>query len=179
MVKINLKPNEVIILHHENISRGDKGRFKDELILTNLCLLHVEKGMFNKIKKINVFPINTIKIFNNKAQALANRHKNGYYYLDVYFINSQESFGFYNKSDLQKYVKEINKLLVVPQEKKTINTNELKATIIDTSTSLIGALKVKPKEISMVCPSCGATISGEKGKNICCDYCGMFHTLKE
>lgn len=178
MVKLNLKPNEVIILHHENISRGDKSRYKDELVLTNLCLVHVEKGMFNKIKNINVFPVNTIKVYNNKAQAFANRRNNGYNYLDIYFINGQESFGFSNKSDIQKYVKEINKLLVAPEEKKTINTNELKTTIIDTATSIIGALKVKPKQISTKCPSCGATIAGEKGKNICCDYCGMYHTLK-
>ncbi|MBE5864615.1 MAG: hypothetical protein E7292_00185 [Lachnospiraceae bacterium] len=56
----------------------------------------------------------------------------------------------------------------------------LAETLKDTANVFMGVLGIKPKEpemVSITCPSCGASISGQKGKTICCNYCNTYNSM--
>ncbi|WP_416143786.1 PH domain-containing protein [Planococcus koreensis] len=78
MVKVNLMPNESIILKSKNVMHGGlMANYTDELILTNQNIIHVKKGVFGNTKNVKKYPLNQIKIFNGKSQAILGKQRNG------------------------------------------------------------------------------------------------------
>jgi len=192
----DLQPNETIIIRSENVYRGN---MSGELILTNLNLVHITtKGVFKTTYIPQRFPTNQIKIFNGKAQALLG--KNGV--MDVYFINGQESFRFYNSDTLfsekkaekeaMNWVNAINHLVtgadIIFEE--SVNTVSVGAEMVagvlgDTVGAFKDALGFKSKKtstdvvdkVAKKCSFCGAAISGNKGQIIRCLYCNADQLL--
>lgn len=45
-MEYQLLPHEYMIMHSENVCFGKSATLSDELILTNLNLIHIKKGLF-------------------------------------------------------------------------------------------------------------------------------------
>lgn len=69
--KYDLQPNEALLCQFDRVSVNSKmGSFTNEIILTNLNLIHVSKGLLGNTKAINKYPVRQIKIHDNQAQAI-------------------------------------------------------------------------------------------------------------
>lgn len=186
MANYNLQHNESLIMKHDRVIHGGvMANFTDELILTNLNLVLVSKGLFGKVKGILTIPLNQIKIFNNQAQVLLGKTSGGHPQLDVYYTNGQESFGFESKKEALKWIDNINKLITGKEAE--INTSRSMAipgseyiaeTLRGTVDTFKGALGIKPKNnnevpamVAKKCNFCGAPVSGTKGQIVRCQYC--------
>jgi len=193
----NLQSNEVVFLKSDGVAHN-KSTYVHELLLTNQHLVWTEKGMFGKVKQIHVYDLNQIKIFDNKAQAIAVNDSISNTHLNVYFLNGEEIFKFSvkslhdNNNDANVWGNKINSLL-------TDNDSELyhKRTIFGTGAAVVaeslkdtvGSFKDsmkntesfstrKKKSKIIKCPSCGAPLSGSKGEMVQCDYCDTKHLIK-
>jgi hypothetical protein len=179
-------------MRQDRISHGGMmAGYTDELILTNLNLVLIEKGVFGKVKSTQTFPVNQIKVFNGQAQAILGKQSSGAPKLDVYFLNGQENFGFESKRDVIKWIKNINALVsgneididstpstAIPGAEMVAET--LKGTV-DAFKGTFGIKSRKDKNTSenvvAKCNSCGATISGKTGQVVNCPYCGTVEQL--
>ena len=185
-----LSPNEAIVMKSESVYRGNAS---GELILTNLNLVHItSKGVFKTTYTTQRFPINQIKVFNGKAQAILGKNGN----LEIYFLNGQETFRFVNSDTLfsekkaekeaANWVNAINQLVTgedvevsASATTATIGTEMIADALGGTVNAFKGALGFKSKQSSAEsvekaakkCTSCGASISGNKGQIIRCPYC--------
>ena len=204
--KYNLMPNEFIILKETGVAHGGlMAIYTDELMLTNLNIVCTSKGMFGGTKNIFQYPLNQIKRYNGKPQAIMGKLSNGTQCLEVYFMNgSSESFNFQssNKATINKWIKEINRILVgdsqddenTQDDDYDPNTlvgafKEVGSQFKDVGTELLGSLGFNPGrkksaqveqgpvKISKKCISCSAPLVGYKGKVIKCRYCDAEQTL--
>ncbi len=188
MKKYNLQPNESIIIKSEKVLHGVvMAKFTDELILTNLNLVFVSKGVFGNTKNIQIYPVRDIKVFDNQAQVKLGKHRNSWPQVEVYFLRGQEAFAFEKKKEAIKWIDSINKLLTGSSAKIEQNklmsipgtefiAETLKGTI-DTFKGTLGISskkfkkEVEPKKIAKKCVSCRAPIAGIKGSVVTCKYC--------
>ena len=203
--KYNLMPNESIILKETGVAHGGvMAIYTDELMLTNLNIVCTSKGMFGGTKNIYQYPLNQIKRYNGKPQAIMGKLSNGTQCLEVYFMNgSSESFNFQssNKATINKWIREINRLLVgdsLDEEEMDADYDpntlvgafkEVGSQFKDVVTELLGSLGFKkkkkktaqndqgPVKVSKKCISCSAPLVGYKGKVIKCRYCDTEQTL--
>jgi hypothetical protein len=194
MANYNLQPNESIIMKSDRVSHKEgifSAYYTDELILTNLNIVLISKGAFGNTKNIQTYPVNQIKVFNGQAQAILAKQKNGSSHLEVYFLNGQESFGFENKKEINRWVDNINQLVtgnpvdIQASESKAIPGTEyiaetLKDTVdtfkeafgLKTKTNISKSVNSTPAEkVAKQCTACGASISGHKGQIVNCQYC--------
>lgn len=189
MDKYNLQPNEYFILNNENVYNGNT---RGELILTNLNLVHIiSKGIFKTTYIPQLYPINQIKVFNGKAQAILGEDGK----IDIHFINGVESFKFWNddvlfsakkaQKEASKWVNAINQLITgeVSETDTSVSSEVTGAEVIvgtikDTFDTVKGTFGIKqksniemPTKAVKKCSCCGAPISGTKGQIIHCQYC--------
>lgn len=189
MVKVNLMPNESIILKSENIAHG--GLFAintDELILTNRNIIHVKKGVLGNTKNIKKYPVNQIKIFNGEPQAIIGKHHNGSPQLEIYFQNGHECFRFqsWTNKEVVKWINCISNLVkghesnAVPNGFVIPGTEYLSGTIKGTVDTFKNTFAIKTKQndngvlsekVAKKCISCSAPLIGEKRQTIQCHYC--------
>ena len=187
----SLAPNESIIMKSELVYCG---KTSGELILTNLYLVHITaKGTFKTTYTTQRYPVNQIKVFNGKAQALLGKSGD----VDIYFINGQVSFTFSNNETLfsekkaeqeaAKWVNAINQLItgenveVNVSAKTAIPGTEMIAGAlggtVDAFKGALGFKSNKPastelnEKVAIKCISCGASVSGNKGRVVRCSYC--------
>ena len=112
--KINLAPNESIILKEACVAHGGvMAIYTDELILTNLNLICISKGMFGNTKKVYYYPLSQLKQYNGKAQVIMGKLSNGLETLELYFVNGTESFNFqsHNKRTINRWIEEISNVV--------------------------------------------------------------------
>ena len=168
--------------------------YTDELILTNQSIIYISKGMLRNTKSVQRFPINQIKMYDNKPQVMLGKQSNGSPQLEIYFLNGQENFTFQSdgKKETIKWIDSIYQLLtgysadidsrdrpVIPRVEFVAET--LKGTI-DTFKGAFGiktekdVLETKSK-IMKKCISCMAPISGMEGHTVRCIYCDTEQTL--
>lgn len=189
MEEYNFQPNESFILNSEHVRHGQT---IGKLILTNLNLVYItSKGVFKTTYIPQLYPINQIKVFNGKAQAILGKDGN----IHIHFLNGQESFQFRNydtffsdkkaEKEAGIWVNAINQLIT--GQVSEIDTSfspaiagveVLAGTIKDTFDTFKGALGVKsrnnnetPMKATKKCSFCGAPISGIKGQIGRCEYC--------
>ncbi|MCL1866188.1 MAG: hypothetical protein FWF82_02135 [Oscillospiraceae bacterium] len=180
MDKYNLQPDESVIMKCERILYGGiMSGYNDELLLTNLNLILVKKGMFGKTKNVQHFPVNQIKKFNEKAQVMISKQQNGLPKLEVYFQNGQESFGFENKREAEKFANNIVRLLAGENDFDTDITMKgaITETLKDTFDTFKGVFGKAQEKVTKDCVSCGAAITGLKSQTIRCRYCGREQQL--
>jgi hypothetical protein len=188
MANYNLQPNESIILKNENVYYG---KTSGELILTNLNLVFITtKGMLKKKYVTKKYPVNQIKVFNEKAQVMLGKEGK----IDIYFMNGQESFRFWNEAMLFSgrkagneaagLAEAINQLLTGNTfDYKTSKSNavpgvgfiaeSLKDTF-DTAKEALGIQSNSNEAIEKIaakCSFCGAQLSGIAGSIVRCQYC--------
>lgn len=188
--KIDLAVDEVVILKNERVWHGGvMSNYTNTLILTNKRIIYIKKGIFGKNKEVVSYLLANIKIYNEKAQAIIGKNKNGGHTLDLFFISAEESFGFEFKKDIITWIKKINELttgkVLKTEEIEGANTvipgleeiaNSVKATV-DICKDAFG-IKKKPIYVSCACKKCGATSSGIKGESNKCPYCGNYITFE-
>lgn len=186
MAGYNLQPNESFVHRYEGVLHGGLlASFTDELILTSQNLVLIKKGTFGNKKGTQVFPLQEIKIFQGKAQALLGKHRNGWPALDVYFRNSAEHFGFQSKKEAAFWSLKINQVISgTSAEITSLDSSgaaKVAGAVKDTVDAFKGAFGFKSKAevaaaaaavpVSGDCSSCGAPVSGIRGQAIVCSYC--------
>ena len=195
MAKLNLMPNESIILKSNNVAQGGlMAAYTDELILTNQNIIHVKKGVFGNTKNVKRYPVNQIKIFNGEPQAILGKQQNGSPQLEIYFLNGHECFGFQSmtKKEVVQWINAITKL-VTGHESTTVplgfaipGTEYLAETIkgtVDTFKNTIGIKSKKidnggsSEKVTKKCISCSAPLTGNKGQTMHCKYCDTDQVL--
>lgn len=194
---LGLAPNETVITKEEPVAHGGVGAFlTDELLLTNLRIICVHKGMFENVKTVFSYPLNQIKKYDGKPQVMMGKLSNGDRCLDVYLLNGVEHFQFStgNKKIIEQWIDEIYKLLVGEiAEKKSENEGEIDPDSLLGQFAEVGqrfkdilGIRSKPKEkspsqqetrITKKCISCSAPLVGVPGQTVRCKYCDTNQTL--
>ncbi|WP_341201115.1 hypothetical protein [Planomicrobium okeanokoites] len=195
MVKVNLMPNESIILKSEKVAHGGLLAINtDELILTNQNIIHVKKGVFGNTKNVEKYPVNQIKIFNGEPQAILGKQRNGSPQLEIYFLTGHECFRFQSLTNREvvRWTNAISNLIrghestTVPAGFAIPGTEYLSETIKGTVDTFKNTLGIKSKKIDngvssekviKKCISCSAPLIGEKRQTIHCKYCDTDQVL--
>jgi hypothetical protein len=186
MTTYSLQPNEVVLLRETPVYRGNGTTC--ELILTNLNLVMVRQGTFRKNVGVETFPIKQIKIFNGRAHALM-KSSNNSDVLEVFFRHGEEEFRFPSggKKKVQLWIGKINEAVTGERAPEVptyaIPGADLVAGVLKDTMSVFRAKRggkdesSAPTAVSSKCTSCGAPVSGFKGRPITCDYCGAAQQL--
>lgn len=198
MTKLKLQADEVVVLQEIGVEHGFglTSAYTDELYLTNRNIYCVNKGIFGNTKNIFCYPLNQIKRLNDRPQAMLGKKSNGTPSLEIYFINGNESFSFRsgNRIKIQKWIKEISKMLgysELPDEEfdnSDTPIGELKGVFNDAMSELgfnfqLGKKKTsnsinhRESKINKKCISCSAPLIGIKGQMVQCQYCDTQQTL--
>lgn len=148
-MNLELSENEKIILRNDKVLHG--GNFSlyiDTLILTNLNIVYIHKGILGNVKKIIKMPLNNIKIVDGKVEVIKGKNlTNDVPQLKINFKDNQESFEFASNRDkeIEKWINEIQKLVNTlnksskkNNKKSNENTDDKKQIIkVDNSENLI------------------------------------------
>jgi len=193
MAKYNLQPNEVVLLEEPSVAHGGgMAPYTSELILTNLHLVLVKKGLLGNSKGLRTFPLNQIKVYNQEAQARLGTARNGSASLKVNFLNSEEEFRFLGggKSTVLTWVAKINEAVTGQTTPAVAGGMSLPAgvdQVADILKGTLGALGLNlkrrskttdaPVRVAAECASCGAPVTGFQGQPTTCEYCGSAQQL--
>lgn len=112
--KLNLSPNEAVVLKETEVAHGGvMANYTDDLILTNLNVICVHRGIFQNVKNVFYYPLNQLKQYNGHVQAIFGKVSNGDACLELYFANGVESFRFvsHNKKTIAQWITAISKIL--------------------------------------------------------------------
>ncbi len=183
--KFNLDSDEVIILKEESVCHGGAfAGWTDDLILTNKAITIVKKGVFGNVKNIIKYPLNDVKVYNDQAQAIVSKNRGGSPQLEIYFKSGEETFLFQNKRTTNEWAMKINEIITGNTSTALNNTTRMaipgsafiaktiKGTV-DTYKDVFG-IKNKIEMVNCHCPSCGASVNGEKDSTGKCPYCDSF-----
>ena len=190
MAKYNLQPNEAVLRTSQSVMRSGAmfANYSDELVLTNMHIIWVNKGPFGNVKKIEYFPLGLVKVHNEQAQALETKSRSGTAQLEVFFQSSQEGFSFSEGTkEIKAWIAAIN-TAVTGKEAPVVNTpglsipgsafvaDALKGTFDQFRTSFGGGQKTAPapaerQRAAGRCLGCSAAISGFGGTTSKCEYC--------
>ena len=202
MAELKLMPNEAVLLKDGSIAHGGvMAAYTDDLILTNINIICVSKGIFGNQKKVYYYPLNQIKRFNGKPQAIMGEMPNGSPCLEVYFMNGIERFDFQtaSKKNVEKWIDAISKVICgdITNIDNTKYENEdtfadelqeMKDEFKAMGQELKEAFGFKSKDSKKIaekdnetftkkCMSCSAPLVGKKGQLVKCKYCDTSQTL--
>lgn len=192
--KIPLLPNEAIIFRNDSVMHGGiMAPYTDELVLTNMNVIYVKKGIVGNVKRIQKFPLDQITMYNGEPQAILGKQHNGSPQLEIYFMNGQqENFAFQSggKKKVNQWINEICKAVTGHESSAAsksggiLGAGYLAGTIKGTVDTFKGVLGAKPKEqapvvvpVTKKCISCSAPLSGNKGETVQCRYCDTEQVL--
>lgn len=193
-VKLNLAPNESILLKETHVAHGGARSINtDELILTNLNIICISKGIFGNTKDIFYYPLNQLKQYNGKPQAILGKLSNGIDALELYFVNGVETFKFQteNKKTINKWISTIaeifgchNNLDISSENEDKVDSDGIVDTLKEVADGFCTTLGLKFKKktqdnniayesaiINKKCISCSAPLVGKRGEVIHCKYC--------
>ena len=188
-----IKPGEIILLKEDQVfdhRRSDSNLSTGELMLTTNSLVFTRKGMFNKIKSVEVFPVNDIQVYNGKPQAKLTS-KLGMKNLEIYLANGEIlRFGMgdgFSKGSIIKWVNAIFELLTgheyTEYDKSAYAIPGIQTVAnyvggtIDAFKKSLGLGVNEPEVVVKYCQNCGAQIKGRSGDIGKCDYCGSSQKL--
>ena len=202
MVKYQLQPNEGVVLQETGIFYEPNKlytAYTDELILTNLNLIHVRKGVFMGTKGVRYIPLNQVKVIGGKCQALVGKAQNGTAILQIYTQQGTEEFAFRTnaKKNASIWANEISRLVTGRDSENALENQD--APEYDFKDTVIGQLKdafdevdaafgfgfgklgqqqkSSVERVSTKCFGCHAPITGVKGKTAVCKYCDTEQVL--
>jgi len=184
----SLQPNEVVILKEERVMHGGAlAVYTDQLILTNLNIVLVKKGLFGNAKGVRIFPVGHVKVYNGQAQAVIGKAANGTAVLEVYFLDGQERFSFQSggKKKLSEWVVRINEVVTGESQQlqpgMAVPGAELVAGVLKDTigvfTSRLGSKSTAPVKVAGKCTACAAPLAGPQGQTVTCTYCGSTQQL--
>ena len=202
MVKYQLQPNEGVVLQETGIFYEPNKlytAYTDELILTNLNLIHVRKGVFMGTKGVRYIPLNQVKVIGGKCQALVGKAQNGTAILQIYTQQGTEEFAFRTnaKKNAGIWANEISRLVTGRDSENALENQD--APEYDFKDTVIGQLKdafdevdaafgfgfgklgqqqkSSVERVSTKCFGCHAPITGVKSKTAVCKYCDTEQVL--
>lgn len=202
MVKYQLQSNEGVVLQETGICYEPNKlstAYTDELILTNINLIHVRKGVFTGTKGVRYIPLNQVKVIGGKCQALVGKARNGHAILQIYTQQGIEEFAFQIKAKKKAgiWANEISRLVTGRDSENALDSQD--APQYDFEDTVIGQLKDafgevgaafgigfgksgqqqkrSVERVSTKCSGCHAPITGVKGKTAVCKYCDTEHVL--
>lgn len=186
MTKYTLGPTEVVLMPEQSAVRGRNSSC--DLVLTNLNLIVINKGIFGNSpfsnpKSIDTYPVKEIKIYNGQAQAQLTTSR-GAGALKIYFRHGEEEFRFVDGGTrkIQKWIAKINEAAtgqpaVEPVPSAVPAADRVVGILKDT----LGAFKsmrvptiatpAPPTPVATRCEACGAPMSGMRGSVVTCAYC--------
>ena len=194
MAELKLAPNEGIILQNTAIMSGSPwAAYTDELILTNLNVILIKRGMFGKKKNEQRFPISQIKKIDGKPQVMQGPNSlNGTPQLHITFIHGMEWFEFQedNEKEITKWIRAIYELFHCTPDNLPEDEEEMgfvASTLKKGVNSIKNILGIKSKDdnnnndISTIknikCSGCKAPLTGKQGQVVKCVYCDTKHTF--
>ena len=181
--ELNLNADEQVVDRMSKVGYGGFWSFNNELILTNQNVILVKKGFLGDTQEVVKFPLSSIRVANGQVQAKIGHPDNVTHTLDLYLDKGMESFRFEWESDVQKWIDKITELITgVKVERDEFawvgETLAMAESVTNTIEGLKHSLGIRSTEqVSVKCPSCGATLTGIKGDTVKCPYCGSFTTL--
>ncbi len=196
MAKYQLQSNEGVVLQETGICYEPNKlstAYTDELILTNLNLIHVRKGIFMGTKGVRYIPLNQVKVIGGKCQALVGKAQNGYAILQIYTQQGTEEFAFPTKAKKNAgiWANEISRL-VTGRDSENAPEYDFKDTVVGQLKDAFGEVgaafgigfgksgqqqKSSVERVSTKCSGCHAPITGVKGKAAVCKYCDTEQVL--
>lgn len=202
MAKYQLQSNEGVVLQETGICYEPNKlstAYTDELILTNLNLIHVRKGVFMGTKGVRYIPLNQVKVIGGKCQALVGKAQNGHAILQVYTQQGTEEFAFRTKAkkNASIWANKISRLVTGRDSENALESQD--APEYDFEDTVVGQLKdafgevgaafgigfgksgqqqkSSVERVSTKCSGCHAPITGVKGKAAVCKYCDTEQVL--
>ena len=202
MAKYQLQSNEGVVLQETGICYEPNKlstAYTDELILTNLNLIHVRKGVFMGTKGVRYIPLNQVKVIGGKCQALVGKAQNGHAILEIYTQLGTEEFAFRTKAKKNAgiWANEISRLVTGRDSENALESQD--APEYDFEDTVVGQLKdafgevcaafgigfgksgqqqkSSVERVSTKCSGCHAPITGVKGKAAVCKYCDTEQVL--
>ena len=162
--------------------------------MTNLHLFHLSKGFFGKVKEIKKYPVEGIKVVDDRAQVfLANPGNDGSLQLQIFFEYGLVSFRL--QSDTRRFVwqfiNSVNQLRTgKPLEDESAGypmalpgIGYLAEVVKDTlgvfrqSLGMDDKKEVRREMAAAPCNNCSAPLSGYKGQVVRCRYCNSEQLL--
>lgn len=131
MAKVDLLPNEAIIMRDSQMKHDRGGKFdstSDELLLTNLALLVVHKSRWGSVKDVVRFPLEQIKVVNGVPQVIVGLSSEGERQLHVHFYHGIEAFTLGEADDDGENF--FDALFTPTKEKEKRNLNEWREAIL-------------------------------------------------
>lgn len=202
MAKYQLQSNEGVVLQETGICYEPNKlstAYTDELILTNLNLIHVCKGIFMGTKGVRYIPLNQVKVIGGKCQALVGKAQNGYAILQIYTHQGTEEFAFPTKAKKNAgiWANEISRLVTGRGSENALESQDapeydFKDTVVGQLKDAFGEVgaafgigfgksgqqqKSSVERVSTKCSGCHAPITGVKGKAAVCKYCDTEQVL--
>ena len=202
MATYQLQSNEGVVLQETGICYEPNKlstAYTDELILTNLNLIHVCKGIFMGTKGVRYIPLNQVKVIGGKCQALVGKAQNGHAILQIYTQQGTEEFAFQTKAKKKAgiWANEISRLVTGRDSENALESQD--APKYDFEDTVVGQLKdafgevgaafgigfgksgqqqkSSVERVSTKCSGCHAPITGVKGKAAVCKYCDTEQVL--
>ena len=202
MAKYQLQSYEGVVLQETGICYEPNKlstAYTDELILTNLNLIHVRKGVFMGTKGVRYIPLNQVKVIGGKCQALVGKAQNGHAILQIYTQQGTEEFAFRTKAKKNAgiWANEISRLVTGRDSENALESQD--APEYDFEDTVVGQLKEafgevgaafgigfgksgqqqksSVERVSTKCSGCHAPITGVKGKAAVCKYCDTEQVL--
>ncbi|HAB94510.1 MAG TPA: hypothetical protein DCF49_07080 [Lachnospiraceae bacterium] len=181
--ELHLNEDEAVIDRIGKVGYGGFWSGNNDLVLTNKNIILVKKGLFGEVQETVKFPLSDLRVVNGEVQARIGHPDNVTHTLDLYFNKGTESFRFEWESDVQKWIDKITEVITgVKVERDEFawvsETLAMAESVNKTINSFKKTLGIKSTEqVSIKCPSCGATLTGISGDTVKCPYCGTFTTL--
>ena len=192
-------PDERVILRAREVKiEGDSSLFSStttsELMLTNLNIIYPRKGMFGKVKGYNTWPLSSIRVIDGVPQCRLDTSEFMESKLEISFQNELVSFGFESldaKKEVRSRVNEISRILVGHEaEEENLRATGVGAfaeldSVAETIGGIFGAFdtaltRKRAKSAPVIayrCPSCNASIKGQRGTTVTCPYCDSNVTI--
>jgi len=179
---LKLNQGEQVIYENSKVGYGGL-LLNDSLILTNQNLILVKKNLMGRVKDIVHFPLNEITVSDGEVQAIVGKNSGSNPTLNIFFTNGQEVFRFEWEDDAKKMKNRIKE--VITGQPVSDEDDDFFNDIIGFANTIAGSVNKiksafgfqKAESVSCHCPSCGASITGNKGETIKCPYCGSYYTF--
>ncbi len=203
MAKIDLMPNEAIILRDSQMKHDQGKGFSsesDELLLTNQALIVIHKGFFGTARDVQRFPLDQVAIVNGAPRVMIGMSQDGERQLHVYFHHGIEAFSL-GESDEDAQGSLIDLLFVSEKDKENRNLRQWQAAISQVVASLPQNTSVATPQMQAApavaasnqpasqntqtavihatkkCIGCMAPLSGVQGQKTTCKYCDTEQAL--
>lgn len=183
MIDYQLESDEVLLLElNANVETSFSKSDAREIALTNKHIIIPFRGFFDKVKELKKIPIRAVNVYQGNAAITINERIMDSTVIDINLTNGRIQIrATENKKKCRELVNQINQLLCGTEYTFATSSFPGMEGVADALKGTIDVFKksfgVMPQTRIVNCSSCSAQITGEKGKVIYCQYCGIPNQL--